>query len=465
MSEDWLPELAERAGPIYRRIVAAISDDLARQRLRPGMRMPTHRQLADRLGINVGTVTRAYARAREMGLLAGEIGRGTFLSAPAPAPAVAAGPEAGAAALAVIDLMINRPPVLEDGAFLRRTLADLAAGRSLAEFLSYPPSNGHERHRLAGTRLAALTGVRAGVDQVVLANGAQQALLAAVSSCTEPGDLLATEALNYAGIRRLADLLRLRIAPVALDGEGMLPDSLEAVCRTGKVAVLVVTPSIHNPTTATLGLERRREIARIAGRHGVPIVENDVYGPLVEGPAPTLFALAETPAWYVCGLSKTVTPGIRVGYAIASSERLGPALAAIHASTWTVAPLMLEIASQWVFEGTVARMIAGHRRAAAERLRLAGEVLAGLPFQSHPQSYHVWLPLPARWPARDFVEACLKGGVAVTPGAIFQTGPGPAPNAVRLSLGGEPDLATLRTGLLRLAQTLAATPAPPEMII
>lgn len=459
MSENWIPQLSDTAEPIYRRIVSAIVEDLAHQRLRPGMRMPTHRELADRLGINVGTVTRAYARAREMGLLSGEIGRGTFISPSA------VGEDAGDGAPAVIDLMINKPPTLEDGAFLRKALTQIAEGYSVVQYLEYPPSNGRERHRLAGVRMAQMTGVEVGVDQVVLANGAQQALMAAVSACTEPGDLLATEALNYAGIRRLAEFLRLRIAAVAMDEHGMLPDGFERICRSEKVSVLVVTPSIHNPTTATLSLERRQELVRVAARYGVPIVENDVYGALIEQPERPIFTMAETPCWYVCGFSKTVTSGIRVGYAISAAENLGPAFSAIHASTWTVAPLMLEIASQWIFDGTVARMVASHRAAAAERQRIAREVLADTAFHAHPQSYHIWVPLPSRWRPHEFVEACLKNGVAVTSGAHFQTSPSYVQNAVRVSLGAEPDVGVLRNGLTRLAQTLQAAPAPAAMII
>ena len=459
MSETWIPQLSETAEPIYRRIVSAIVEDLAHHRLRPGMRMPTHRELADRLDINVGTVTRAYTLAREMGLLSGEIGRGTFINV----PAAAAGASEGAPE--VIDLMINKPPTLDEGASLRKALSQIAEGYSVTQFLEYPPSNGHERHREAGIRLAQLTGVEITSDQVVLANGAQQALMAAVSACTEPGDLLATEALNYAGIPRLAEFLRLRMAAVALDEHGMIPDSFERICRSEKVSVLVVTPSIHNPTTATLSLERRKELARIAAGYGVPIVENDVYGALIENRDPPIFTLAEVPCWYVCGFSKAVTSGIRVGYAISSAGNPGRALSAIHASTWTVAPLMLEIASLWVFDGTVQRMIASHRIAATERQQIAREILGEYGFQSHPQSYHLWLPLPARWRPHEFVDACLKNGVAVTSGAHFQTGPNYAQNAVRISLGAELDPAVMRQGLIRVAETLGAAPAPAAMII
>lgn len=459
MSEDWIPQLPDTAEPIYRRIVTAIMDDLARQRLQPGMRMPTHRDLADQLGINVGTVTRAYAYARKLSLLTGEIGRGTFIS---PTALRRGEPEDTPG---VIDLMMNKPLTLEDGAFFRKSLIQIAETYSVTQFLEYPPANGRERHRLAGVKMAQLTGVNVAPEQVVPTNGAQQALLAAVGSCTEPGDTLATETQNYAGIRGLAEFLRLRLASVAMDQNGMLPDSFEQLCRTRKISVLLVTPSIHNPTTATLDTERRSALARIAGTYGVPIVENDVYGALIENAIPPIFTVAEGPCWYICGLSKTMSSGIRVGFAISSPDRVGRGLATVHATTWTVAPLMLELASQWLHDGTAERLIAGHRAATRERQALARSILVNTPFRSHPQSYHIWLPLPSRWRPHEFVGACLTNGVAVSSGAIFQTDPTNMENAVRVSLGAEQDINALGTGLTRLAQTLNSAPAPSSFVI
>ena len=79
----WTPDLRQRSGPRYLAIAEALADDAGGGRLRPGTRLPTHRDLADRLGVTVGTVTRAYAEATRRGLVSGEVGRGTFLRAPA----------------------------------------------------------------------------------------------------------------------------------------------------------------------------------------------------------------------------------------------------------------------------------------------------------------------------------------------------------------------------------------------
>src|SRR5215831_18889632 len=97
----WTPDLRSRPGPRYAAIAEALAADAGEGRLRPGARLPTHRELADRLGVTVGTVTRAYAEAARRGLVSGEVGRGTFVRAPA-RPLGAA--EAGGAPGALVDL-------------------------------------------------------------------------------------------------------------------------------------------------------------------------------------------------------------------------------------------------------------------------------------------------------------------------------------------------------------------------
>ena len=100
----WIPRLEGRKGPRYRTIVEALIEDLAAGTLREGSRLPTHRDLAERLGVTVGTVSRAYAEAARRGLVSGEVGRGTFVRGTADA----GGERADAEGL--VDLGQNHPP-------------------------------------------------------------------------------------------------------------------------------------------------------------------------------------------------------------------------------------------------------------------------------------------------------------------------------------------------------------------
>ena len=101
---DWVPTLTDRDGPLYRRIVEALTEDIASGRLRRGQQLPTHRVLAKALGIDLTTVTRAYTEARQRGLTEARTGRGTFVAESMAQVRHATGPQAQ------IDLSMNLPP-------------------------------------------------------------------------------------------------------------------------------------------------------------------------------------------------------------------------------------------------------------------------------------------------------------------------------------------------------------------
>ena len=450
----WVPRLEGKAGPRYRAIADALDEDLVEGRLQPGARLPTHRELADRLGVTVGTVTRAYAEAARRGLLAGEVGRGTFVRSPAAdagrwSPAVAPDP-------AVIDLSLNLPPPPEGfaaEAALRDALASLADA-DVAPLLAYAEEGGHPAHREAGAALIAQTGLAATADDVVVCCGGQHALTVLLAMLAQPGDLVAAEALTYAGLKAVAGLLRLRLHGVAMDDQGIRPDAFEAACRSG-ARVLYCVPTIQNPTAVTMSAERRGAIAEIARRHGVAVLEDDVHA-LLPGvrPLPIAAALPEL-GYYVLGTSKILTPGLRVGFVRAPAHAAARLAAAVRATTWGPVPLTAEIAARWIRDGTAGRLIEGRRRAAALRQALARSALAGTPYQSHPFGYYLWVPLPEPWRGEAFVAEARRRGVAVSSGEAFVVGRGATPHAVRICLGAPRDAATLEQGLRRLGDLLA----------
>jgi len=453
----WGPELKGRAGPRYLAIAEALADDVASGRLKSGSRLPTHRDLADRLRVTVGTVSRAYAEAAHRGLVSGEVGRGTFVRT----PSYEYGPPTAEASHGLIDLSLNHPPTTLDeqrGGLLAKALASLSRRADLARLLGYPPEGGALEHRAAGAAWIARAGLKAAPENVLVSSGSQHGMTAVFAALLRPGDLVLTEALTYAGMKALAGLLHLRLQGLPLDEHGLRPDALLAALRGGAAKALYCVPTIQNPTTAVMPEGRRKEIAAIARSHGVTIVEDDVHGRLHEDPPPPIAAFAPELTCYLTGTAKSIAPGLRIGFMLAPKALVPRIAAGIRATTWMAAPLMAEIASQWITDGTAEQIVKRKRQEAAARQRLAAAVFGRFHFQSHPAAYHLWLHLPEPWRSETFAEEARRRGVAVTPAQAFLVGRIATPHAVRLCLGAPADREQLEKGLRILAGILDSAP-------
>lgn len=453
----WSPALAERSGPRYRAIAEALEDDVASGRLREGERLPTHRDLADALGVTVGTVTRAYAVARSRGLVTGEVGRGTFVRARSTGEPFAISDTRRDAE--VVDLSLSIAPAERRVDAVSRQLARLAEDPDLAAWCTYQSHAGHPRHRAIGARWLGSMGVATAPDEVVLTAGAQHGISLAFAAFARPGDAVLTEALTYPGIRWIAEQRGLRLEGVAQDEEGLRPDALGERARQTGARALYCTPNLQNPTAATMSESRRSEVAEVARQHDLWIVEDDVYRPMLDAPPRALSDFAPERSVYVTSFSKGVTAGLRVGFARAPAGRSAELAAAVRTGMWMVSPLAAELGCRLVESGDAARMAAWKRDEAARRHESALRRLAGHAVRSDPASYHLWLPLPAPWRAREFAAEALRCGVRVSATESFAVGgAGPPEEGVRLSLLSPAPAADVERALEAVAALLARPP-------
>jgi DNA-binding transcriptional MocR family regulator len=449
----WKPEVSEGTKARYANIANALARDIASGRLPSGERLPTHRELADALGVAVGTVTRAYAEAERRGLVRGEVGRGTFVGPPPlQATSLARGARPGAA---VIDLSLN-VSIESLAPDLAGTLRRLSKRADVGDLLRYQPHAGSHRHRAAGAAWAARYGVDATPEQVLVCAGAQHAMLTIFSALAKPGDRVLTEALTYPGMKALASLLHLSLEGVAMDAEGMRVEALEeALTRTG-AKLLYCMPTIHNPTGSVLSAERRRAVAELARAHDVALIEDDVHRFLVEDAPPPLAHFAPERTYHIAGTSKAIAGGLRVAFVTVPRAAVESIERSIWATTWMAAPITAEIAATWIEDGTADRVAAAQRRDATARQAVARAILGDLVAPTHPNALHLWVELPDPWRGEAFARAILERGVAIAPAELFAVGRGALPHAVRLGLGAARDCAELEHALRMLRDTLAA---------
>jgi DNA-binding transcriptional MocR family regulator len=450
----WLPQLESATGPWAQRLADAIKADVASGRLGPGDQLPTQRALARHLGLTPGTVNRAYAAAERAGLVTAEVGRGTFVSGAREVGLHDASLER--AVTGAIELGLNYPSARDAEAALEATLPQLV--RREPGLLALAPYAGSAAHRAAGARWLRGTGVAVTSDDVVVCSGVQHGLAAALAALTAPGDVVLTESLTAPGIKSVAVTRQLRLVGVDGDDDGLSPEALASACRATGARVLYTMPTLHTPTTTTMPDDRRRAIADVLRAHRVIAIEDDAWGFLVGGKVTPLQALAPDRVVHLTTVSKCLAPGLRVGYLVAPAPLQRAMTSAIGAITWT-APLMAEIVSRWIGDGTATSITAQRVRTARSRQKLAERLLAPHVLPSSLPTFHHWLPLPAPWREGELVAQAAALGVTLAATDSFVPGRAPTPHAVRVCSGTEADVTRLESGLRTLGGLLEAGPS------
>lgn len=452
----WLPKVEKGGKPVYQAIADAIAEDIRDGALAPGAKLPPLRTLAERLGLDFTTVSRAYGEAQRRGLVVGKVGQGTFVQAPQ-----ASRPRSEALPSAFTDMAMNAPPLPDNPALLarmRQEMSGMVLDFSDRRLMGYGENAGAEEDRAAGVRWLSgrIPGLTA--DRLVVVPGAQGALLALITSLAAPGDTILTEELTYPGMKALAGHLGIHLAGVPMDGDGLLPDAFRAACERHAPKALYTNPTLHNPTTATLAADRRAEIVEIARRHGIVIIEDDAYGMLPENGPPSLAALGPDVVYHVAGLAKCVSPSLRIGFLVAPDRRHAMRMiGALRATSLAASPVAAAMATRWINSGLAGEVLAGIRAEARRRQRAAAEVLPKGSFVTAPDAFHLWLALPEDWSRAEFAGHLRARRLLVAASDAFAVTQA-APEAVRLCLGSLTDETEVRGVLAAVADLLDQPP-------
>lgn len=426
----------------YKEVVDAFAAQIRSGELRPGTRLPTHRQLARDHGLALVTATRVYGELEEMGLVSGETGRGTFVRETSLPHGL--GIDQQAAADDMLDLNFSYPSLPGQAEMLRHALRQLAAAGDLEALLRYQPHGGriHERETVA--QHLASRGLHVDAQRVAIVDGSQHGLATTAMALLNPGDVVAIDALTYPGMKVLAERLRLELAPVPADGAGPDLAALKTLCTRRRVRAVYTQPTLHNPLGWVMSLQRRQDLVALARLHGLILIEDAPYAFLeADAPAP-LAALAPERTVHASSFSKSVATGLRVGFVAAPREWIPLIERAIRATTWNTPGVMTAIACNWVADGTVDRLESAKRQDARHRQAIAAEVLRGLDVVAHPASYFLWLPLAEGGRADRVVRELLAHRIAVSTAEPFAT-TAQVPHAIRIALG------SVNTDTLRMA--------------
>lgn len=437
--------LPDNGQPLHERVVGAVEAAIAEGRYRPGEKLPTHRQLAQQFSVSIGSVTRAIDTLSARGVVRGEIGRGTF---------VLERVDAGADDGGIIDLTINAPPpvitpqrMAEASAVANRHALALAHG-------GYVDLSGTERQRgvVAGWLSAVRTPV--GADEMLLCNGAQQALHLAFATLQETSGIILTESATFPGALAAAADLGMTMMPVAHDGEGMLPAALDAALAGTGAKIIYTTPVCQNPLGFETGPERRRAIAAVVERYGAVIVEDDIYGIYAAKGNLTYRDLLPDQVIYVTSLSKSLTPLVRLGVIAPPSRLMAAVRRRLRAQSWGLPPYVAELAAAMLEIGMGDEAATALRSEGLARLELTRRILGVGSVPMPDGAPHLWLPMDP-FKAEQFARRASEAGVRITPPSAAQVGEKPLAG-VRLCIMAPPVRAVLERGLGILAGILGS---------
>ncbi|WP_068079445.1 aminotransferase-like domain-containing protein [Novosphingobium rosa] len=455
--QDWNPDIRAAKGPKYLAIAQALSRDIETGILAPGDRLPPQRSLAETLGLDLTTVTRAYGEAQRLGLIEGSGRRGSFVrTRPTAQPPVLAS-DSG-------DTVMNAPPEGFGGTLamaFRECASLLLRPESGTLPFQYQRSGGAPSARKAGADLLAARGVPCSEDTVLVAAGGQNALHAIFSAEFKAGDMLAVGAQVYPGLLALASRFGVILLPIAADADGMIPDALSHACAGSSVKGVYLVPTNDNPTTITMPTDRRKAIAEVAQKHHLLLIEDDAYGWLPEQPLPPIASFAPDNSWYIASVSKALTPGLRVAWLRAPNVAGAWRLAAdMHETAIMAPPLNAAVVTEWVHTGVFQSLIDEVRSEARLRQAMVRECLAPASFRAQDYGYHLWVSVPDDLDPRNLCDALRQHGLPALPGDAFAADRSmPGPIAMRVSIGGTIGREQLRRGL-NLLSALISPQAP-----
>lgn len=445
----WLARFEQSERPAYLLLAELIEQDVGAGRLASGDRLPPLRQLAETLSLDYTTVARGYAEARKRGLVDSHPGAGTYVKGGNPSLASRGGISA--------EMSMNLPPEPRSPALLSRMRESAARIFTEDDFyglLRYQEFGGTAADRDAGARWLRrqLPGVRG--EDVLVCPGIHSVLLALVAQLVPPGELMCVEALTYPGIKAIATQLGIKLFPLHMDKDGLSAAAFEEACKALQPKALYCNPTLQNPTASTIPARRREEIADVAQRYNVAIIEDDPYAMLPSQMPEPLSLLAPELSYYVTGFSKCLGAGVRIAYVKAPDATRQRRLAAtLRAFTVMSSPVTNALATRWVNDGTAEAMLEAVRAESSDRQELARKHLQGLRLQTDPEGFHLWLELPSGVAPLAFAQGMRDRGVWVVGSAAFATDGNP-PQAVRVCLGGAMSWSQCAEGLQLLAREL-----------
>lgn len=460
-------------GPKYRRLVTGLQLAIGKGELPKDEKLPPVRELAWQLGITPGTVARAYSILSDEGWVQTEVGRGTFvIGAPAPAAVPVTAPAVMYQKSTVQELALHKEP--ENDFLFAPRLPNVGQVKIIREammaaatlpdqmLLRYPffTSQQHLRDALH-KQLPEDMRMSADRDDVVVTNGGQNGIMLSMQTLLAEGTrLVIVEEHSYPGLRRAVELLGAEVVAAPMDAQGVIPEALDRIARDTDARLLFTMPEAHNPTCIVTSEERRHQVAEVARRRGIHVVQDDCYR-LGAPIGPSYRSLLPEQGWFISSFSKTVSPALRAGYVVAPDTWAGKLRRVLDVNYFGVSAPAYETLYQVLSHPELPQILTRMQEKNREYIEVALNVLGRFDLAWSHDVPFFWLKLPEGWRVSTFCQFAEAKGIRVRPGDDFALRDGPAVHAVRISVNGQMPLDRFRMVLEQIAHMLDH---PPESL-
>ena len=430
----------------YERYADEIAESIRTGVLAPGDRLPSVRQATASRGISPSTVFQAYYQLEARGLVEARPRSGYYVRSPqrtAPAEPAAAVPSRDSTPVAISELVFEVLGSTRDAEVVplgsafpsphlfplarlarcgARAMRRLDPGRIAGDLTA-----GNERLRHQIARRYVADGPAPGADEIVITNGAMEALNLCLQAVTRPGDVVAVESPTFYAALQALERLELRAVEVATDPRlGVDPDALAEVLQRHRPAACWLMPNFQNPMGSLMPEPRKQALVELLARHGVPLVEDDVYGELYFGvrrPLPAKAFDREGLVMHCSSFSKCLAPGYRVGWTAAGRFAAKVQRLKLMTSLSTAIPSQLAIA-EYLDAGGYDLHLRQLRQALAQQqaqvLQLVARHFPQGTRATRPEGgYFVWLELPDTVDALELHRQALAQSVSTAPGVLF----------------------------------------------
>jgi DNA-binding transcriptional MocR family regulator len=447
--------------PVYVRLANLLEEMIRGRSLRPGDRVPSVRHFSEQQRVSVPTALHAYTTLETRGLIEARPKSGFFVRARladlvrepdccAEKPKVS-----NLANLDPLDSLLSDhsdpklvplgvalpSPQLLPTARLGQMMGTLAR-RMGAAGGSYDVAPGSELLRKEIARRSLEWGCALKTDDLIVTNGATEALSLALRATCQPGDTVLVEAPTYFGLAHMLRELRLKALPIKVESSsGIDLDAVEAALRKKRVTACALISNFNNPTGVLIPDERKKSLVELATQHRVPLIEDDIYGDLQhEGTRPRCLKSYDRDGWVIlCGsFSKTLAPGYRVGY-IAGSQWQHKILNLKKCTSLANATLPSLAIAEFLKNGGYDRHLRKLRRLFREQVAQMREAIVesfpeGIGLSRPQGSFLLWCELPKSVDAVKLFQQARASGISIAPGPLFSVD-GSFTHFIRLNCG------------------------------